>query len=138
MLYDGLVHLLVNDAGFAAAMGVRADSTNGIFPGQAPEGISAPIVVYGFAYEESSMTFDGPDAFTKARIELWFQGKSYVQAKTLARAARKTFENFTGTLLDGSEVDSIQRISELDTFQDAPFLYLTSVEFQVLYRDLGS
>jgi Protein of unknown function (DUF3168) len=138
MLAVGLFALLTADSGFQAAMGTRTDGTTGIFAGQAPEGAPTPLVVYGFAYEENAMTMDGPDVFTTARIEFWVQGSSFLQAKTLARAIRNAFENFQGTLSDGSQVDSIHRISELDTFQDAPFLYLTSQEYQVQYRDLGT
>ena len=138
MLVEGLITLLVADSGFQAAMGTRSDNTNGIFSGQAPEGAPMPLLVFGYVYEENLMTMDGPDAFTTARLEFWAQGGSYAQAKKLARAARKAFEAFQGTLSDGSEVDSMRRISELDTFQETPFLYLTSVEIEALYRDLSS
>jgi hypothetical protein len=138
MLAEGLITLLRADSGVIAA-NTRADGSIGqIFAGQMPPEALPPVTVYGFAYEENEMTMDGPDAFSKARIELWHQGADYAQAKKLARAVRKCLENFRGTLSDGSEVDSIRRISELDTFQDAPFLYLTSVEYEVSYRDLGT
>jgi hypothetical protein len=138
MLAAGLITLLKADAGVIAA-NTRDDGTlGGIYAGQMPPESLPPITVYGFAYETNEMTMDGPDPFTTARIELWHQGATYDQAKILARAVRKCLENFRGTLSDGSEVDSIHRISELDTFQDAPFLYLTSVEYQVSYRDLSA
>ena len=138
MLCEGLIALAKTDAGVIAASEPGPDGKPSIFAGQAPEGAKPPLSVYGFAYEENDMTMDGPEAFTKARIEIWSQGLTYLQAKKLARAIKRCFENFTGTLPDGSEVDSIQRISELDTFQDQPFLYLTSTEYQVWYRDLGT
>ena len=138
MLAIGLFALLTADSGFQAAMGPRTDGTTGIFAMQAPEGAPMPFVVYGFAMEINTMTMDGPDVFTKARIEFWTQGATFLQAKTLARAMKRVFESFQGTLSDGSEIDSIYRISELDTFQDAPYMYMTSQEYEVLYRDLGT
>lgn len=147
MLVEGLNALLLADGptvallGTPAARGAAAPdgiSTTGVFAEQVPEGAVLPLIVFGYAYEENDMTMDGPSVMTRARIEYSAQGSTYAQAKKLARAMRKCFENFTGTLSDGSEVDSVRRINELDTFQDAPFCYVTSVEFRADYRDLGT
>jgi hypothetical protein len=138
MLAEGLFALIKADSGIAAIMGTRTDGTTGIFAGQAPEGSPLPLIIFGGAYEENEMTMDGPDPFTRSRFEFSTQGNTYLQAKKLARALRKCLENFTGTLSDGSDVDSMWRTSELDIFQDKPFLYSTSVEFQVSFRDIGT
>ena len=147
MLVEGLVALLLADSTTVSLLGTPAArgqaepdgiSTTGVFAEQVPEGALLPLIVFGYAYEENEMTMDGPDVMTHARIEFHAQGKSYANAKRTARAMRQCFENFTGTLSDGSEVDSIKRINELDVFQDAPFAYVTSVEFEAWYRDLGT
>jgi hypothetical protein len=147
MLVEGLNALLLADPATVALIGTPAIretqepdnvATTGVFAEQVPEGAALPLIVFGYAYEENQMTMDGPDVMTRARLEYSAQGLSYADAKHVARAMRKLFENFTGTLFDGSEVDSIRRISELDTFNDAPFFYVTSVEFEVWYRDLSA
>jgi hypothetical protein len=138
MLAEGIIALLQQDAGVIAKAATRGDGKAAIFAGQAPEAAPMPLSVYGFAYEENLMTMDGPSAFTKARIEIWNQAEGYLDAKKLARAVKVCLENFQGTLSEGTEVDSIHRISEVDTFQDAPFLYLTATEYEVLFRDTGS
>ena len=138
MLCEGLITLAKADAGVISIANAGPDGKPAIFAGQAPEAYKGPLAVYGFAFEANEMTFDGPDPFTTARIEIWCQAEKYLDAKKLARAIRRCFENFQGTLSDGSEVDSIHRIDELDTFQPAPFLYLTSTQYQVAYRDVGS
>ena len=138
MLVVGLVALLQQDAGVQAAMGARTDNTTGIFAEQVPEGTPGPVVVYGYSYEKNEMTMDGPEAFTMARIEFSSQGNGYLQAKMLMRAVRKCFENWQGVLSDGSDVDSIHRVDEMDGFEVGPFQYKVSAEFQVAYRDLSS
>ena len=147
MLVEGLVNLLLNDGPTVAIIGTPASrdqkepdgiSTTGVFAEQVPEAAILPLIVFGYSYEESEFTMDGPDALTHARIEFSAQAKIYADAKHLARAMRNCFQNFQGTLSDGSEVDTIKRINELDVFQDAPFAYVTSVEFEVWYRDLGT
>ena len=84
------------------------------------------------------MTHDGPDPFTMARVEFSCHGSNYAATKRLARAVRNLFENYQGTLSDGSQVDSIHRVSEIDLFEDAPFSYAVHVDFSVGFRDLGS
>lgn len=147
MLVEGLVKLLLNDSATVAIIGTPAArgaqepdgiSTTGVFAEQVPEAALLPLIVFGYAYEESEFTHDGPDVLTHARIEFSAQGKIYADAKRLARAMRNCFQNFQGVLSDGSDVDKIKRINELDVFQDAPFAYVTSVEFDVWYRDIGT
>ena len=138
MLSHGLVALAKGDSGVAAIAAPGPDGKPSIFAGQAPEAASPPLAVYGFAYEVNVMTMDGPETFTIAQIEIWCQALDYDDAKNLARAIRHCFENFTGALTDGSQVDSIHRIDELDTFQPDPFFFLTSTRYKVAYRDVGT
>jgi hypothetical protein len=83
------------------------------------------------------MTMDGPDPFTIGRMQFSCLGKTYADSKRLARAVREAFEAFQGALSDGTEVDSIRRVSEIDVFEDAPFAYMTAVDFEIAYRDVG-
>lgn len=148
MLVEGLIVLagnnaavqaaILDQAAIAAGSTTRSDKTNGIFPGIIPEQTPAPIIAFGYAHEENQMTMDGPDALTICELQFGVQGTGYAQVKHLARALRECFEEFTGALTDGSQVDSIHRISETDTFQEGPFFHLTVVEFRAWYRDLGS
>lgn len=147
MLAEGIVALLLADAGVLAIIGTpsarrAADAqgrpSSGVFAGQMPEGIALPAIVYLTISDQDLMTLDGPDAFAMARVQFSCYGLKFGDAKHLARAVRQALENFQGTLIEGTQVDSMHRVSELDAFEDAPFGYATHVDFEIAYRDTGA
>jgi hypothetical protein len=146
MLAEGLVALLLADTPTVAILGTPAArgaeepdgvDTSGIFSGQMPEGAALPAIVYFDVHQDSTMTMDGPDTFTIGRMQFSCFGENYADAKHLARAVRRALEAFQGTLADGTEVDSIRRVSELDAFEEGPAAYMTPVDFEIAYRDVG-
>jgi hypothetical protein len=143
MLAEGLVNLLLLDSPTVAILGTPAQrqaldsqgrSTTGVFAAQMPEGAVLPAVVFTDIHSDDMMTMDGPDPFTMARMQFSCYGASYADSKRLARAVRQLFENFTGTLADLSQIDSMRRIGEMDAFEDAPFSYAAHVDFEIAYR----
>lgn len=139
MFAEGLVAFLAGDANVTALLGTstsRQDQTNGIFPDIMPEGTPLPALVYSDIHAANEHTLDGPDPFTTSRIQISAHGKTKGQAKTLARTVRQDLEAFTGTFSDGTEVDSIERITELDAFADAPFSFVVHVDFNAFWRDV--
>ena len=147
MLAEGLVALLLSDTGVVGINGTPAARqaqdpqgrlNPGVFAVQMPEGIKLPAIVYLVISDEDLMTLDGPNAFTSARVQFSCYGTQYADSQRLCRAVRLALENFQGILVDGTEIDSIHRVSELDAFEDAPFGYATHVDFEVSYRDIGT
>jgi hypothetical protein len=138
VLIEGLIALLAADSGVQAAMGPRTDGTSGIFSGEMPEGTPPPIIVYSYTHEAEIVSMDGPDVYTEARIEFLCQAAKYGAAIKLARAIRQAFNSFQGTLSEGTQVDSIRRTSQVDSWGEAPFFHIVSMEFVVQYRDTGS
>jgi hypothetical protein len=137
MLAEGLVNLLLSDGPTVAILGMKAarGGTTGIFAGSMPEGTVLPAIVYVDVHAADEMTLDGPDAFTMQRMQFSCYGNSYADAKRLAAAVRNAFESVQGALSDGSQVDSIHRVGEMDAFEDAPFSYATHLDFEAAYRD---
>ena len=147
MLAEGLVALLLADTNTLALLGTPSArqtesedniATSGIFAGQMPKAAVLPAVVYVGIHDEGQMTMDGPDAFTIGRMQFSCYGEVYKDAKHLARAVRQAFEAFQGTLSEGTQIDSIHRVGEVDIFADAPQAYATHVDFEIQYRDMGS
>jgi|SRR5579864_2069521 len=147
MLQEGLVNLLLNDTATVAFLGTPGERqledgnnkpTTGIFVGDLPEGTPLPAIAYLDIHSEGAMTMDGPDPFTITRIQFSCYGANYADSKHLARRVRQVLEAFTGTLNEGTEIDSIHRVSEIDRFEDVPFGWLTAVDVEIAYRDVGT
>lgn len=142
MLAEGLVALLLANSDVAAILATRQTPPdgnvegNGIFPNTIPEGVPLPAICYSTIHGANEMTLDGPDPFTIERVSFEYRGK-YSDVKGLAAAARTALENFQGTLSDGSQVDSMHRVSTVDMFEVAPFFHRTIEDFEIAYRDVG-
>jgi hypothetical protein len=139
MLQEGISQALAAAAPITALIGTpgsRADQTTGIFPIQMPESATLPAIVYFDVHGDGLMTMDGPDPMQFARVQFSCYGKSYGDSKRLARAVRQFLENFAGILPDGTPIGSMRRVSEVDTFEDAPFIYHTPVDIEIVYQDV--
>jgi len=141
MLNEGLENLIENAPAVTAILGTPAtrgdEKTTGVFPAFIPKGSSFPAIVYTFVHTEGSMTMDGPDPFHRARVQFSCYATKYDVAKRLARTLAQTLEAFTGVLSDGTEVDNMQQIGELDMFQEGPFIFGTHIEFDIAYSDIS-
>ena len=109
-----------------------------IFPGMIPKGAGRPAIVYTYVHNESLMTLDGPDPYHTARLQFGCHASKYDDAKRLARAVAQVLEAFTGTLLEGTVVSNMQSLTEMDTFQETPFVFSTPIDFEIQYSDVGS
>lgn len=143
MLGEGLSALLASTPAIADLLGagsppVRPDNTTGIFPAQMPEASPLPVIVYSqIAGENAANSLDGANALHSARYQFSCYGKNYADSKRLAKALRDTLEGLHATLLEGTEVDNILLNMESDTFEEAPFIYHTPVDFEILFREAG-
>lgn len=144
MLQEGLTNLLLNTDPVKSILAARKPPKPneplgaGVRPTTMPEGYALPAIVYREIHGDGLMTMDGPDVMQFSRMEFGCYGNSYSESKVLARAVRQLLEGFTGVLSEGTVIGSMQRIGEVDAFEDAPFGYLTPVEMQITYLDVGS
>jgi hypothetical protein len=143
VIADGLYAVLANASAVTAIVGTPATrtetmKTTGIFKVQMPEAAAMPAVVFSQIAGESLMTMDGPDALRFVRYQFNCYGSTPGDAAKLQRAVRRTLENFTGTMVDGSQVDDMECVLEMETFEDAPFIFNASVDMKIAFRDLGT
>lgn len=143
MLSEGLYSLITQDPVVGAILGTRKLSdgrkppTSGVFPMQMPEADPLPAIVYQEIFGEGTMTQDGPDPLQYSRMQFDVYGENYKSSKTLARALRQLLEGTTGQLADGTLLFSAERVSEIDTFEETPFVYRTTIDVHISYDDLS-
>ncbi|HLZ10430.1 MAG TPA: DUF3168 domain-containing protein [Chloroflexota bacterium] len=145
MLEEGIYTLLANSTAVTDQLGTaRVDQTTGIFPGLIKAGSDLPALVYLQVHGEEMQTFDGRGELRSARVQLSAYGDAYGDAKRTAKAVKDTLIGFAGTLDDGTEVDSIHLVSEMDNFVKTPTptqetggrsLYHTAIDVEIWYRE---
>jgi hypothetical protein len=116
MLVEGLVTVLINDAGVKAQLGLSR-SDNGVFPSIAPDEVMMPYIVYTQVSREVIMSFQGVNRLQKTRIQFSCYGASYKAAKLLAKAVKNVLDGFTGLLTDSDAtiVENTIPESEIDS-----------------------
>ena len=108
MLVDALQSLLTTDTGMIALLGTpaaRPDSTNGVFPTQAPDQPTMPyVVVSQVSGEPLCVTMDGTGPLTTERWRLSCYGSTYKNAKVLARYMRNLLLSWLGPQSAGNVI----------------------------------
>jgi hypothetical protein len=145
MLVDGLYALLASSSELQDQLGAaRTDQTSGIFPGLIKEGSDLPALVYLQVHGDEMQTFDGRGELRSARLQFSGYGSAYGDAKLTAKAVKDTLIGYQGTLNDGTQVDSIHLVSEIDSFVKSPTpsqetggrsMYHTAVDVEIWYRE---
>jgi hypothetical protein len=138
MLLEGLYSLLTRSAGVTALVGTpgtRPDVTTGIFSGQLPEATPLPALCMTQIAGVGDVTLDGPSRLRNARVQFSCYGHSFGDAKRLAVAVRSVLEGMHATLPEGTQVDVALPLLESDTFEEAPFVYHTPLDFQFWFRE---
>jgi len=135
MFEAGFNSLLANSPAIAAELGgspfARADGASGVFPEQLPEASTLPACVYNVVGYQNVKSNEGTNRLVKKRVQVDCYGRHYGDAKFLQDAIRETVLSFKGTLSDGTLVCQAWLNSELDAFEDAPFLFCAVLDFDV-------
>jgi len=135
MFEAGLFSLLANDPGVMAQVGgspfLRQDGTPLVFPVQLPEESTLPAVVYTVVTGTSVTSTQGTNRLEFKRVQLDCYGKNYGAAKILKRAAEACLLSYRGPLSDGTYMQGGLKVSEVDAFEDGPFLYRAVVDFSL-------
>lgn len=145
MLVETLQSVLAGNAGMQGFLGLptaRTDSTNGIFPTQAPDQPTMPYLVLSQVSGVPLQTsMAGTGALTSERWRFSFHGTTYKKAKQFAKYGRKFLLSLDGnytvghTWIQGAwckmEADDAEALGK-------GTLYTTHVDFEFEYLDLDT
>jgi hypothetical protein len=149
MLEEGIYARLAADTGLQAILGTpdtRVDLTTGIFPGLILHDSDLPSLVYLQVHGDEMSTFDGRGELRSARIQLSSYSDDYAGAKRAGKAVKDALLGFQGKLDDGTEVDSILLVAEIDSFVKSPSatqeaggrsMFHTAVDVEIWYREVA-
>jgi hypothetical protein len=100
VLVEALQGFLTTDPGMIALLGTpaaRPDSTNGVFPVQAPDGPTMPYLVMNEVSGNSlSVTYAGTGVLTHERWRLSCYGTTYKNAKTFQKYVKQLLVSWLG------------------------------------------
>lgn len=143
MLVDALQNIIANDATLVALLGTttsRADSTNGVFPVQAPDQPTMPYIVYSqVSGDPLDVMFGGTVPMTQERWRFSCFGTTYRNAKKLAKKLRLALiDVLPGTNAAGTVwLTGMYCVMEAD--ESEPIgrgtLFSTIVDFNIVYVD---
>lgn len=136
MIEDGLVALITADTRFSAIAEDR------LFPVILPETLLDPTsatptsATYQVISAIPDYTFDGPTGMVTARVQIDTWASAYGAAKALAQAIKLILDDYTGTLPDGTHVDSARRDNvATDGFDQDARLYRVQTDFKLIYSE---
>jgi hypothetical protein len=141
MIGNGLYLVLSADPGVTAQLGTsRADGTNGIFPGLAPDQPSVPYVVYEKVGAEAIISMQGANKTQYVRMRYKCYGAAYGDADQLMWAIKYVLNGFVGPLgdSDNTYVQSCFMLHEDDIAPEDLLhgtLYGTVIDFEIVFVD---
>lgn len=123
----GLYGLLVADPAVSALVADR------IYPVHMKEKSAQPSVVYQGVSINNVTSLDGQNALTKKRIQYDCYDDDYITVKALEKAICNALINYRGTLSEGTEVQDITLALSVDLFEQDPFLFRVTLDFEVWF-----
>lgn len=120
----GLVAHLEADAAVAALVVAR------IYPVLLPQNVTYPAISYERVNTDRRYSFDGPSIhiWPFFRIHCWSQ--SYLQAKSLGEAVRKSLNGFTGTMGTDSVIN-VEMQNENDLYEPDVDVHRVILDFVI-------
>ena len=143
MLVEALQGILTTDPGMQALLGLpaaRPDSTNGVFPTQAPDQPSMPYLVMSqVAGEPMFVTMQGTSAMATERWRFSCYGTTYSNAKKFAKYVRYFLidilpGNSTAGSIAFSGAYCVMEVDEAEPIGRGT-LFSTHVDFNIVYID---
>lgn len=140
MISDGIYRLVSGSVALQELLGLpadRVDKRTGVFFNQAGEEADTPHIVFSEVSPNPTQTMDGAEAAQSARWQFSVYDVTAEGAKRVARTLRLEIEGFRGTLSEGTEVDGVHYVSEIDLFEPAVAMHHIPIDFEFWYRDVG-
>ena len=135
MFEQGFNSLLATSPGVMAQLGgspfAREDRQTGVWPVQVPEEAALPNIAFSIVGRQSVNSVQGTSRLVMKRVQVNSRGRHYADAKNLQEAVKRCVLSFRGTLSDGTRVFGALLNSELDAFEDGPFLFCGVLDFDV-------
>ena len=122
----GLIALLKGDPGVSALVG------NNVFRVFLPSGVK-PAITLARVGGSGLRTFDGPSMQT-VRVRLDYHAATPEAAEQIQIAARNLLEPYAGTLSDGTAVQLIEWIQDLDYYDYEPRQWRVATEFSFYFN----
>lgn len=140
MLVEALQAYITGNAGMISLLGsptTRSDSSNGVWPTQAPDEPTMPYIVFQqISQDPESETFEGTGKLFSARWRFSCYGSTYKQAKKLANRLRPLLlamrgaqgsancEVYNASLkLEADDAENIGRGTLFGTHVDVEFVF---------------
>lgn len=137
MFQQGLYALVTQDPGFIAQVGSdRADKTLGLFAMIATSGPTMPYATYQrVSGAPATMSYQGANKLYQSRVRFSCYASSQKGAELLANSLKDLFSTFTGTLIDGSDVQQVMHDFEADDTEATTknTIFATHVDFTFFY-----
>lgn len=105
---EAIVSVLLAAAPVKQLIGTR------LYPTQAPQKATFPLVVYQEADQLSVMTHSGPKTLSRYTMDLTCWGTSYATAKGVAKRIKATLNGYRGTAGNGVRILGVFSQTEAD------------------------
>lgn len=143
MLVDALQNIIANDADLVTLLGTtvtRSDSTNGVFPVQAPDQPTMPYVVYSqVSGDPMTVLLSGTAPLTQERWRFSCFGTTYRNAKVLAKKLRLALIDVLPGVNTAGHVMISGMYCVMEADESEPIgrgtLFSTIVDFNIVYVD---
>ena len=135
MLIDGLVALLLTEVSITS-VAVSDSGDVRIQPIPAPEDVNLwPCITLQSPSDVSENANDGPVGEAVSRVVFDCLAPRYLTARNLALALKTILNGYSGTLPDGTEIESAESVNLTDRFDDGSRVSCTSLHVLFHYRD---
>lgn len=107
-----------------------------VYPVQAPQNPTYPLVTYQRISAVRVRSVDGPSGLAQPRIQVDAYATTYAGAKALAAAIRGALDGYRGTA-GGVRVGGVSLLSDIDFFEEDvdPKLYRVSMDYLVTHDE---
>lgn len=105
-----------------------------VYPGHLPDPPVLPALVYQRIATRRPVSFDGPSAFVRARMQLDVWAASYGEARTIADRLRQVLVGYRGPM-GALEVAIPEQVGDLDMFEPDTGLYRVMTEFYIWHSE---
>ncbi len=122
----GIQQRLIADPTVSALIGTR------VYPVILPDDPTLPGATYQRASAVRDYTTTGAVSLSRIRLQIDCWALSYAEVKQLDAATRSCLEFFTGTLPDGTYVDSITIDSSQDLFESDARYYRVMTDYIIV------
>jgi hypothetical protein len=127
MILQGITNLLLANPGVATLIGAR------VSPVELPQDSALPAVVYRTISSVAKQTLDTA-GMTRLRLEVDCWGSKFGDADATRYAVIKALEQYSGVLSDGTFLQDVQTIQQMDFFEHDLLLYGCMVEFYLFFN----